>query len=117
MRPDPDTCPECGLSYDNFRTGETFASVKESMFVASDDPTHWRYRTRAMVLGVWHATKRVLFASHIAECEHYARSIDDNATVDCLTGRRLDRGCRGWVSRNGVCFNVDGDAVAGGFVT
>jgi hypothetical protein len=74
MRPCPDTCPECGLSYDNFRTGETFASVKESMHVASDDTTTWRYRTRRMVLGCWHAMKLSLFRSHVAECEHYARS-------------------------------------------
>lgn len=70
MKPDPCVC---GLTYDAFRTGLTFADVKLEMFVTSDDPSTWRYRTRRMVLGCWRATKLQMFASHCAECEHYAR--------------------------------------------
>lgn len=69
-RPEP-CC--CGLSYDAFRTRESFASIKAAMRSESTDPKDWRYRTRRMVLGFWHALKMTMFLSHVAECEHYAR--------------------------------------------
>lgn len=64
----------CGLTYAAFRTGLTFADVKAEMYVASDDPSMWRYRTRRMVLGCWREMKLKLFASHRAECEHHAKA-------------------------------------------
>lgn len=69
----PDDCI-CGLAYRDFRTGLTFGDVKASMWVDSADASTWRYRTRRCVLGCWHETKLRMFASHKAECEHYARS-------------------------------------------
>ncbi len=67
--PHADECPFCELSYDEFRTGMTFADVKASMRSESSDPSTWRHRTRRMVLGCWHAMKVALFSSHIAECQ------------------------------------------------
>lgn len=73
MAREMDACPACGRSYDAFRTGETFASVKSSMWTASTNPEDWCYRTRRMVLGCWHEMKVKMFRSHVGECEHYAR--------------------------------------------
>lgn len=87
MAREHDQCPACGLTYDAFRTGESFASVKASMWVDSDDSSTWRYRTRAMVLGVWHAMKVALFRSHVAECLHYARlEAEENAAQNPANG-------------------------------
>lgn len=79
MAREHEECPWCGLSYDAFRTGQTFGGVKQSMFVNSDDPTTWRYRTRRMVLGVWHAMKVALFRSHVAECGYYKQMEESEA--------------------------------------
>lgn len=67
----PDDCI-CGKRYDDFRTNEDFASVRQSMFSHDPDPKTWRYRTRRMVLGAWHELKLRLFELHRQECEHYA---------------------------------------------
>lgn len=63
--PLPQTCPYCGMEYDDFRTGETFATIKESMYVSSEDPTRWKYKRRHGVLGRWHDLKQELWRSHI----------------------------------------------------
>lgn len=85
-----DACPECGKTYDAFRTGETFASIKAAMRSESADPSTWRYRTRRMVLGFWHQLKIVMFRSHVAECEHYARIEAAEKLARKPRGRRSD---------------------------
>lgn len=64
-----DTCPTCGLIYDAFRTGETFASVKADMFVTSDDPTDWKHKRRNTVLGRWHQLKQSMWSYHLDTCQ------------------------------------------------
>ena len=62
----PDVCPYCGLNYADFKTGQTFATIKESMYVASDVPEKWVYKRRSGVLGRWHELKQSLWADHLA---------------------------------------------------
>jgi hypothetical protein len=69
----------CGETYDGFRTGLDFAEVKRMMWVDSDDPSTWRYRTRRMVLGFWHALKGMMFALHCQQCEHYSKQEENEA--------------------------------------
>lgn len=68
-----DSCPACALTYDAFRTGETFASMRQAMFVDAPDSSQWRYKRRNSVLGFWHQWKVALFRLHVTMCEHYAR--------------------------------------------
>lgn len=51
----------CGESYERFRTGLTFAAVKQLMYVGGDDPTQWRHKGRRQVLGYWTELKRQLW--------------------------------------------------------
>jgi len=68
------TCEVCGERYADFRTGLTFADVRRSMFVASDDPADWRYKTRRMVLGHWHEIKLLQWRERHAMCEQWQTS-------------------------------------------
>lgn len=45
------------IDYDDFRTGLTFAEVRQMLWVHSDDPRDWRYKRRRTVLGLWHSIK------------------------------------------------------------
>lgn len=47
----------CGATYDRFRSGLTFASVKALMYTGSDDPSTWRRKGRKQVLGYWRELK------------------------------------------------------------
>lgn len=64
-----DSCPNCGITYDDFRTNLTFAEVKEDMFVSSDSPADWVYKRRHSVLGRWHAIKKTMWQNHLEECK------------------------------------------------
>jgi hypothetical protein len=57
------------MAYDDFRTGETFATVRQSMRVGTDDPTQWRNKRRRGVLGRWRELKVQLWDWHIHECK------------------------------------------------
>lgn len=48
-------------AYDRFRTGLTFADVKEMLKSHSTDPKDWKYRRRGTVLGFWHQLKRQMY--------------------------------------------------------
>lgn len=69
MIPRVDTCPVCGATYDDFRTGETFAGIKRSLWVESENPEHWRHKRRNTVLGHWHGLKLQMWESHLALCK------------------------------------------------
>jgi hypothetical protein len=43
--------------YDRFRTGLTYGEVWEMMRNDSDDREEWSYKTRGVVLGMWHELK------------------------------------------------------------
>lgn len=77
----PTTCPDCGLEYDDMRTGLTFADVRQMMFVANPDPSTWRFKRRHGVLGAWHQAKLSMWADHLAVCRHYT---DAPAVTDPL---------------------------------
>lgn len=59
----------CGASYAALRTGETFASVRRAMWVADDDPTRWRSKSRRAVLGFWRELKLGLWFYLHGGCE------------------------------------------------
>lgn len=65
----PSRC-SCGVVYDDFRTGQTFASVRRLM---RDDPhpVHggWRSKRRRGVLGYWHQLKQRMFELAHGYCE------------------------------------------------
>ena len=67
-------CPICGLTYGRFRTGLTFAEVRSWLWVGSDDPRDWKPKRRGSVLGLWHETKKMLWAEHIRGCDPENRS-------------------------------------------
>lgn len=50
-----------GAEYDRFRTGLSFKTVKQMLWVASKDSREWRYRRRRTVLGFWHSLKLALW--------------------------------------------------------
>lgn len=68
--PSEDDCV-CGKTYAEFRTGETFASVRQLLWVPSDDSSRWRHKRRHSVLGFWRELKLRMWAFHMQECQWY----------------------------------------------
>lgn len=62
-------CPVCGITYEQFRTGLTFADVKADMFVGSEDPCDWVYKRRRCVLRRWKAIKLAMWKYHLDTCK------------------------------------------------
>lgn len=64
----------CGTTYDGFRTGETFGSVRRMM---RDDPHPvtggWRSKRRRGVLGYWRQLKRNMWEVTHGYCEEMFR--------------------------------------------
>jgi hypothetical protein len=58
----------CGAKYATFRTGLTFAAVKQLMYVGEADPTLWRNKSRRAVLGHWTEIKRQLWDEQHRHC-------------------------------------------------
>jgi hypothetical protein len=62
-------CKRCGQrkpqSYDDFRTGLTFAEVVQMLKVDSEDPKDWRYKRRHTVLGFWRMIKQGMYDQQI----------------------------------------------------
>ena len=50
------------LTYENFRTGLTFAEVRRLLWSPDPDPRTWRCKSRRAVLGAWHELKLQLWA-------------------------------------------------------
>lgn len=61
-------CPYCGVHYDNFETGLTFQGVYAMMWVDSEDPEKWVYKTRRCVLRRWRSLKNDLWEEHVSHC-------------------------------------------------
>lgn len=59
------TCAACGISYQDFRTGLTFAVVRAMMFTGSSDVSQWRQKGRHSVLGFWHELKLQAWHYHV----------------------------------------------------
>jgi len=64
-----ETCPVCGITYHEFRTGLDFAEVKTMFWSPNPDPSTWRYKRRRTVLGKWHQIKQEMWAHHLENCE------------------------------------------------
>lgn len=62
------------MTYDDFRTGLTFAEVRRMLWVSSPDPSKWRYKRRNTVLGHWRALKLQMW-------REYERREDEVAVV------------------------------------
>jgi hypothetical protein len=67
--PLPETCEFCGLEYDDFKTGLTFADVRRDMWRAEEDPSQWKYKRRRGVLGAWRGAKQMMWREHLDACE------------------------------------------------
>jgi len=63
-----DRCPICGLAYDAFRSGLTYAEVYAQFWVDDDDPSTWCNKRRRTVLGRWHELKLDLWTEHLDAC-------------------------------------------------
>jgi hypothetical protein len=72
----------CGATYDEFRTGQTFKSVRAMM---RDDPhpVHggWRQKRRRCVLGYWHELKRGMWELMHGYCEEAIAARDDRTAT------------------------------------
>jgi hypothetical protein len=47
--------------YDAFRTGLTYKDVWNMLRDDSDDRANWRYKSRGVILGMWHELKLQLY--------------------------------------------------------
>lgn len=72
---DTDDCV-CGMAYADFRTGETFGSIRSSMWIDNPDSSTWRYKRRGGVLGAWRQLKLRMWSEHRALCDRYAAEQD-----------------------------------------
>jgi len=57
------------VSYQDFRTGFTYADVYSLLWVGDDDPAAWRYKRRHTILGKWHQMKLEMWSEHIEACD------------------------------------------------
>lgn len=83
--PQVSKCDVCDLEYDDFKTGETFQTVLDSLWVGIDDPEYWNYKGRHSVLGRWHEIKQTMWKDHLAQCEEgegYDPGDDEGDVID-----------------------------------
>jgi len=66
------TCPTCGITYGDFRTGLTYEDIYLMYWRADPNPATWVYKRRHTILGKWMQIKRSLWAGHVVECERAA---------------------------------------------
>jgi hypothetical protein len=62
--------------YDSFRTGLSYRAVWEMLRNESDDPREWKYKSRGVILGMWHEIKLQL----------YYQAIDTGMEVEKCSG-------------------------------
>jgi len=70
------------MRYDAFRApGQpTFAEIKQEMFVASEDSSKWKRRSRGVVLGRMYEYKQDAWKQHLDACEQ-SQELDDWLTT------------------------------------
>lgn len=51
--------------YDDFRTGLSYRDVWEMLYTDDPDPKQWRYKSRGVVLGMWHEIKLQLYHQYL----------------------------------------------------
>jgi hypothetical protein len=47
--------------YDKFRTGCTYRNIFDMLRDELDDPREWKYKSRGVILGMWHQIKLELY--------------------------------------------------------
>ena len=62
-------CPICGLKYEGFRTGYTYADIFAMFWSYDEDQETWHPKRRRTILGRWHEIKLKLWAEHIENCK------------------------------------------------
>lgn len=63
-----ETCPACGITYKEFKTGFSFQDIKDMFWVNSDDCKEWKHKRRNTILGRWHEIKLGLWKGHVEQC-------------------------------------------------
>jgi hypothetical protein len=53
------------IGYDEFRTGLTYHEVWEMLRNDDDDSKVWRYKSRGVILGMWHELKMQLYQQYL----------------------------------------------------
>lgn len=71
-------CPGCATLYTAFRTGHTFASIRQEMHVGSLDSSEWRRKRRGSVLGYWREVKVAAWRYHVDQCLASLHVANDN---------------------------------------
>jgi len=66
-----ESCPVCGLLYEEFHTGESYQTIYDLMWVNDPDYRKWRYKGLSGILGKWKEIKESLWRGHLRECEQY----------------------------------------------
>lgn len=56
--------------YDDFRTGLTFADVRQMLWSYDPDPSTWRHKRRHTVLGLWRQIKREMYDEFLRQWEN-----------------------------------------------
>jgi hypothetical protein len=64
----------CGCTYEECKTGLTFADVRKMMWRASDDPKEWRQKRRRSVLGFWKELKLELWEQFHGFCSEMEKA-------------------------------------------
>ena len=75
-------CPHCGLNYEDLRTGETFASVRQQFWSGNEDPSTWVNKRRHTVLGRWYQIKQSMWREHLDMCEAQVEWEEEQARLE-----------------------------------
>jgi hypothetical protein len=67
------------VTYRQFRTGLDFATVRAMLWVASDDRSTWKHKSRGVVLWHWRQLKQAMWAEYLARNPEQLESSNDNA--------------------------------------
>lgn len=80
--PQVSACDCCGLTYDEFETGETYQSVYDTLWKGSEDPSEWLNKGRHTVLGRWHEIKQDMWRDHLKQCEEMQEGGQEFEPID-----------------------------------
>lgn len=79
-------CPNCGISYGDFKTGYTYDEVYQMFWVSEYDSSKWKYKRRNTILGKWHQIKQEMWAHHLESCgeinERSKTQTERNRSID-----------------------------------
>jgi hypothetical protein len=73
-------CPNCGIAYNDFRTGFTFADIVAMLWRPEHDPSQWVHKRRNTILGKWHQIKLELWEHHLNNCKNVP--LEDIGEID-----------------------------------